>query len=73
MDRLGILQGTGLELDQAMLRVSKEMEHVYPELAAEFYTVVMPVKARPEIGKAFRQLVRRTGIEDLKSLSAMIV
>ena len=73
VDLLGIVLGTGLSLDQAMLRVSEEMEFIYPELAAEFATVVMQVKAGQERGKAFQQLVRRTGIEDIKSLSAMIV
>jgi tight adherence protein C len=73
VDLLGIVLGTGLALDQAMLRVSEEMQYIYPELAAEFYTVVMQVKAGQERGVAFQQLVRRTGIEDLKSLSAMIV
>ena len=73
VDLLGIVLGTGLALDQAMLRVSEEMEFIYPELAAEFATVVMQVKAGQERGKAFQQLVRRTGIEDIKSLSAMIV
>lgn len=73
VDLLGIVLGTGLALDQAMLRVSEEMEHIYPELAAEFSTVVMQVKAGQERSVAFQQLVRRTGIEDLKSLSAMIV
>src|SRR5437899_7599250 len=56
-----------------MLRVSEEMEFIYPELAAEFYTVVMQVKAGQERSVAFQQLIRRTGIEDIKSLSAMIV
>lgn len=73
VDLLGIVLGTGLALDQAMMRVSEEMEFIYPELAAEFYTVVMQVKAGQERGVAFQQLVRRTGIEDIKSLSAMIV
>src|SRR3984893_1751241 len=73
VDLLGIVLGTGLALDQAMLRVSEEMEFIYPELAAEFYTVVMQVKAGQERAKAFQQLVRRTGIEDIKSLSAMII
>jgi tight adherence protein C len=73
VDMLGIVLGTGLALDQAMMRVSEEMEYIYPELAAEFSTVVMQVKAGQERTKAFQQLVRRTGIEDLKSLSAMIV
>jgi tight adherence protein C len=73
VDLLGVVLGTGLALDQAMLRVSEEMEFIYPELAAEFATVVMQVKAGQERAKAFRQLVRRTGIEDIKALAAMIV
>jgi tight adherence protein C len=73
VDLLGIVLGTGLALDQAMLRVSEEMQFIYPALANEFYTVVMQVKAGQERSKAFHQLVRRTGIEDIKSLAAMIV
>jgi len=73
VDLLGIVLGTGLALDQAMLRVSEEMEYIYPELAAEFATVVMQVRAGQERGIAFNQFVRRTGIEDIKSLAAMII
>jgi len=73
VDLLGVVLGTGLALDQAMLRVSEEMEFIYPELAAEFATVVMQVKAGQVRAKAFRQLERRTGIEDIKALAAMIV
>lgn len=73
VDLLGIVLGTGLALDQSMLRVAEEMEYIYPELAAEFYTVVMQVKAGQERSVAFQQLIRRTGLEDIKSLSAMIV
>jgi len=73
VDLLGIVLGTGLALDQAMLRVSEEMEYIYPELAAEFGTVVMQVKAGQERAKAFDQLVDRTGVEDIKSLATMII
>jgi tight adherence protein C len=73
VDLLGIVLGTGLALDQAMMRVSEEMEYIYPELAGEFATVVMQVRAGQERGTAFNQFVRRTGVEDIKSLSAMIV
>jgi tight adherence protein C len=73
VDLLGIVLGTGMALDQAMTKVSEEMQFIYPELASEFYTVVMQVKAGQERGKAFQQFVRRTGIEDIKSLAAMIV
>ena len=73
VDLLGIVLGTGLGLDQAMMRVSEEMMYIYPELANEFATVVMQVRAGQERGKAFNQFVRRTGIEDIKSLAAMII
>jgi len=73
VDLLGIVLGTGLALDQAMMRVSEEMQYIYPELANEFATVVMQVRAGQERTVAFNQFVKRTGIEDIKSLSAMIV
>lgn len=73
VDLLGIVLGTGLALDQAMMRVSEEMQYIYPELANEFATVVIQVRAGQERTVAFNQFVKRTGIEDIKSLSAMIV
>jgi tight adherence protein C len=73
VDLLGIVLGTGLALDQAMLRVAEEMRYLYPELADEFSTVVMQVKAGQERAKAFQQLVRRTGVEDIKALATMIL
>jgi len=73
IDLLGIVLGTGLALDQAMLRVSEELQFIYPELATEFTTVVMQVRAGQERAKSFDQLVRRTGVEAIKSLAAMII
>jgi tight adherence protein C len=49
------------------------MRYIYPDLAGEFSTVVMQVRAGQDRGKAFAALVRRTGVEDIKSLSAMII
>jgi len=73
LDLLVICMEAGLSLDQAMMRVSEEMDYIYPELANEFATVVMQVRAGQERGTAFNQFVRRTGIEDIKSLAAMII
>jgi tight adherence protein C len=73
VDMLGIVLGTGLALDQAMVRVSEEMQYIYPDLANEFYTVVMQVRAGQDRAKAFSALVRRTGVDDIKSLAAMII
>jgi len=55
------------------MRVSDEMQFIYPDLANEFATVVMQVKAGQERSVAFNQLIKRTGIEDIKSLAAMII
>jgi len=73
IDLLGIVLGTGLALDQAMNRVGEELQHIYPELANEFYTVTMQVRAGQERSKAFNAMVKRTGVEDIRSLSAMII
>ena len=73
IDLLGIVLGTGLALDQAMNRVADELQYIYPELASEFYTVTMQVRAGQERSKAFNAMVRRTGVEDVRSLSAMII
>src|SRR5262245_11121200 len=59
VDLLGIVLGTGLGLDQAMMRVSEEMRYIYPEIANEFATVVMQVRAGQERTKAFARFVRR--------------
>ena len=60
-------------LPLGLSRVSEEMQYIYPDLAAEFGTVVMQVRAGQERTVAFNQFVKRTGIEDIKSLAAMIV
>ena len=36
VDLLGIVLGTGLALDQAMMRVSEEMEFIYPDWRPNF-------------------------------------
>jgi tight adherence protein C len=73
VDLLGIVLGTGLSLDQAFIRVSQEMQHIYPQLAEELYLLTVQMQAGQERSAAFRQLVKRTGVEDVKSLAAMIV
>ncbi len=73
VDLLGIVLGTGLSLDQSFIRVSEELQHIYPELAEELYLLTVQMQAGQERSVAFRQLVERTGVEDIKSLAAMIV
>ncbi len=73
VDLLGIVLGTGLSLDQSFTRVSEELQHIYPELAEELYLLTVQMQAGQERSEAFRQLVKRTGVDDMKSLAAMIV
>ena len=73
VDLLSIVLGTGLSLDQAFIRVSEELQHIYPELAEELYLLTVQMQAGQERSEAFRQLVKRTGVDDIKSLAAMIV
>ena len=63
----------GLSLDAAMARVSQEMELVAPLLAQEFKQTMLEIQAGVKRADAFHRLSSRTGVEDLKSLSAMII
>jgi tight adherence protein C len=73
VDLLGIVLSTGLALDQAMSRVSDELQHIHPELANELYTLTMQVRAGQDRTRAFNAMIRRTGIEEIRGLAAMIV
>jgi tight adherence protein C len=63
----------GLSLDAAMARVSQEMELVAPVLAQELKQTMLEIQAGVKRSDAFHRLSGRTGVEDLKSLSAMII
>ncbi len=63
----------GLSLDAAMARVSQEMELVAPLLAQELKQTMLEIQAGVKRADAFHRLSNRTGVEDLKSLSAMII
>lgn len=63
----------GLSLDAAMARVAHEMELVAPILAQELKQTMLEIQAGVKRSDAFHRLSMRTGVEDLKSLSAMII
>jgi len=63
----------GLSLDAAMARVSQEMELVAPLLASELKQTMLEIQAGVKRSDAFHRLSNRTGVEDLKTLSAMII
>jgi tight adherence protein C len=63
----------GLSLDAAMARVAQEMELLAPLLAQELKQTMLEIQAGVKRSDAFHRLSTRTGVEDLKSLSAMII
>lgn len=72
LDLLVTCVEAGLGLDAAIARVAEEQEFSAPQLAAEFKMTFLEVQAGVKRTEAFRRLAARTGVDDLKSLSATL-
>jgi tight adherence protein C len=72
LDLLVICVEAGLGLDQAMLRVSQELKVVHRELSDELQLVNLEMRVGKSRIEALRELARRTGIDDIKALVAML-
>jgi len=73
LDLLVVCVESGLGLDQAILQVSKELEHAHPEISEEFGFVNLELKAGKRRIEALRNLGDRTGVDDLKKLVAVLI
>jgi tight adherence protein C len=73
LDLLVVCVESGLGLDQAILQVSKELDHAHPEIAEEFGMVNLELKAGKRRVEALRNLSERTGVDDLKKLVAVLI
>jgi tight adherence protein C len=73
LDLLVVCVESGLGLDQAVLQVSKELEHAHPEISEEFGFVTLELKAGKRRVEALRNLGERTGVDDLKKLVAVLI
>lgn len=73
MDLLVTCVEAGLSLDAAMARVAAELELVAPILAQELKQTLLEIQAGVRRSDAFHRLSNRTGLEDLRTLSAMII
>src|SRR5262249_15357147 len=73
MDLLVTCVEAGLGLDAAMSRVSQEMGLAAPILAGEMNLTFLEIQAGIPRADAFRRLAERTGVEDLRALSAMLI
>lgn len=73
MDLLVTCVEAGLGLDAAMWRVSQELTLSSPILAEELNQTFLEVQAGVTRADSFRRLADRTGVEDLRSLAAMLI
>jgi len=73
LDLTVICVEAGLALDQAVMRVGEDLKHAHPDLSNEFYLFNLEMRAGKPRAEALRNLVSRTGVDDIKSLVATLV
>jgi tight adherence protein C len=73
LDLLVICVEAGLGLDQALTKVAQEMRVTHRELSDELQLVNMEMRIGKGRIDALRELAKRTGLEDIKSLVAMLI
>jgi tight adherence protein C len=73
LDLTVICVEAGLALDQALHRVGEDLKHAHPDLSDEFYLVNLEMRAGKPRAEALRNLVSRTGVDDIKSLVGTLI
>ncbi len=73
LDLLVICVEAGLGLNQALVRVSEEIDHVSPVMSEELAIVNFEIRAGTPRDEALRNLGERTDLPDLRSLTAMLI
>lgn len=73
LDLLVICVEAGLGLDQAIMKVSQDLRITHRELSEEFQLVNLEMRVGKTRIEALHELARRTGLDDIKSLVAMLV
>ena len=72
LDLLVICAESGLSLDQAIEEVSRDLRPSNPTVAAEFATTAAEMRVLADRGEALENLVRRTGLASLRSITATL-
>ncbi|MGH9772058.1 MAG: type II secretion system F family protein [Candidatus Acidiferrales bacterium] len=73
LDLLVICVEVGLGLDQSILRVAQELRIVHRELSEELQMVNLEMRVGKTRLDALRELARRTGLDEIKALVAMLI
>ena len=73
LDLLVVCAEAGLSLDQAIDQVSRELRHSHAEVAEEFAITAAEMRVLEDRGAALENLVRRTQLETLRSITATLI
>ena len=73
LDLMVISIEAGLGLNAAMMKVSSELKDVHPDISEEFELANLEIRVGRERDEALRNLAERTGVDDLRSLVAMLI
>ncbi len=73
MDLSVVCVEAGLGLDQTIQRVGKEIRTSYPDLSGELRLYGLEVTAGRSRSEALRNLAGRTGVDDLRGLTAVLI
>jgi len=73
LDLLIVCVEAGLALNQALVRVAEEIRHVSALTSDEFSHVNYEIRAGIPRDEALKNLGERTGVADLRSLTAMLI
>ncbi|MDX1389016.1 MAG: type II secretion system F family protein, partial [Acidobacteriota bacterium] len=73
LDLLVVCVEAGLGLNQALVRVSDEVDRISPEMSDELTVVNLEIRAGTPRDEALRRLGERTGVDDIRSLTSMLL
>jgi tight adherence protein C len=73
LDMLVVCVEAGLGLNQAIVRVSEEIDNVSPLMSEQLALVNLEIRAGTPRDEALRNLGERTGVPDVQSLVAMLI
>jgi len=73
LDMLVVCVEAGLGLNQAMVRVSEEVEHISAVMSEELQIMNLEIRAGTPREEALRHLGERTEVKDIKGLVSMLI
>jgi tight adherence protein C len=73
LDMLVVCVEAGLGLNQALIRVSEEIDHVSKVMSEQLSLINLEMRAGTPRDEALKRLAERTGLSDIRGLVSMII